>query len=322
MSSDHNSTILITGGTGFAGSHLVELLLAEGFSSVHVTTFGAQDTFVHTLLPQDHIHHLDLTNFEATQNLLSSLQPQYIYHLAAFAKVAHSHKQALQIMSNNSSLQWNLLEAVRLVCPSTRILVVGSAQEYDFYAAQYQGLETINETVPLGPVNPYGVSKVDQDLLSLSYHYSYNLDIVRIRPFNHTGERQTADFAVPEFARQIIAVEQGKQSEIEVGNLSAVRDMSDVKDVVRAYLTLMQQGETGEVYNVGSGEGHSMQEILDQLISLSRANVTVTVDQSRFRPQDIPMIVADISKIKTLGWSPTLPLSQTLARVLEYWRHL
>lgn len=322
MNNELGAPILITGGTGFAGSHLVEYLLELGHSNIHVTAYGSKDSFVHSLLAQENIHSLDLTDFSATLSLLQEIKPKFIYHLAAFAKVGSSYEQAVSVMSNNSLLQWSLLEAYRQAAPNARFLAVGSAQEYDQYAAQKGGDALLKESTPLGPINPYGVSKVDQDLLALSYHYSYNLDIVRVRPFNHTGERQTADFAVPEFARQIAAIEKGEAQAIKVGNLTAIRDMSDVKDIVEGYVTVMEKGTTGDVYNVGSGQGFSMQELLDQLISLSSTQIQVVQDESRLRPQDIPSIVADITKIKALGWSPRLPLSQTLARVLEYWRHL
>ena len=320
MTNELHVPILITGGTGFAGSHLVEYLLELGFTNVHVTTYAAKNSFVEQLLPASQVHQLNLTDLAATLSLFQQLQPQQIYHLAAFASVGTSYDKAVQTMSNNSLLQWSVLEALRLSCPTARLLAVGSAQEYDFF--QIKGEQTIDEQTPLGPINPYGVSKVDQDLLALSYAYSYDLDIVRVRPFNHTGERQTREFAIPEFARQIVAIEKGEQSELQVGNLSVVRDMSDVKDVVKAYVSVMKKGNKREVYNIGSGQGHSMQEILELLISQASIPVHVVQDASRLRPLDVPYVVANIDKITALGWQPQISLTATVARVLEYWRTL
>src|SRR5258708_23463810 len=192
-------------------------------------------------------------------------QPACIYHLAAYASVGDSFENAQKILEHNLRLQMNVMEALREHAAKARILVIGSAMEYDVISHAFPQPVAISEMQPLGPVSPYAVSKVIQDLLSLSYAYSYGLDIVRARPFNHIGERQTTDFAVPSFAKQIVAIERGEQKEIQVGNLAAVRDFTDVKDVVQAYILLMEKGNTSEVYNIGSGVGHSMQEVLDVL---------------------------------------------------------
>jgi len=309
--------ILVTGGTGFAGSHLVESLLAAGIQP-HVTTASSQASFIESLLPADHVHQVDLTDQAATFSLFKKLQPSQIYHLAAFAIVGSSFDQGLQVLENNLRLQLNVLEACKQILPKTRLLVVGSAMEYD---TANPTSATLNELQPLGPISPYAVSKVIQDMLSYSYSYSYSLDVVRARPFNHIGERQTADFAIPAFAKQIVAIENNQQAELSVGNLEAVRDFTDVKDVAKAYIVLMAKGKTGEVYNIGSGQGHSMREILDQLCQLSTAQIPVVQDPAKMRPLDVPQVIADITKIKQLGWTPHIPLNQTLDRVIEYWRH-
>ncbi|HEX7018176.1 MAG TPA: GDP-mannose 4,6-dehydratase [Patescibacteria group bacterium] len=307
-------TILITGGTGFAGSHLVEYLLGQGETEVHVTSARAKSSFVHSLLPTTRIHQVDLTNQAATFDLIKNLQPTHIYHLAALSTVGGSFNTPEEIINNNTSLQVNILEAVRLHASSARVLVIGSAQEYDVIG---HPAETIDENHPLGPSNPYGVSKVNQDLLGLSYVYAYNLDIIRARPFNHIGERQAPDFAVSAFAHQINEARQGTLTQIKVGNLAAVRDFTDVKDIARAYATLMEKGVTGEVYNIGSGQGRTMEEILQMMVKLAGVKVEVVVDQARFRPIDVPKMVADVSKIQTLGWTPQIPLEKTLARILD-----
>ncbi len=311
-----SQTVLITGGTGFAGSHLVEALLVQGVTP-HVTTASNSPSFVHSLLPSDHIHQVDLTDQPSTFELFNQLQPTQIYHLAAFASVGSSFSQGQPILQHNLELQVNVLEAVKQFTPQARLLVVGSAMEYD---TLHQTAQSIAEDHAIGPISPYAVSKVLQDMLGYSYGRSYQLDIVRARPFNHTGERQTADFAIPSFAQQIVAIEHGQADHLAVGNLEAIRDFTDVKDIVAAYILLMEKGETHEVYNLGSGQGHSMKEVLLQLCEFSTSDIRVVEDPTKMRPQDVPRVIANSSKIMRLGWQPQIPLKQTLHRVIEYWR--
>jgi GDP-4-dehydro-6-deoxy-D-mannose reductase len=333
--SDNNQTsnaVLITGGTGFAGSHLVEHLLEIGDTNIHVTNFSDQESFVSTLLPASNIHQLDLTNAEATAELIKELQPKHVYHLAAISSVGDSFARAASIHNNNFALQVNILDAIRLHSPKSRILAVGSAQEYDVLkthqVADDPNSNDANSDVPakiseshqLGPANPYGVSKVDQDLLALSYHYAYQLDVVRVRPFNHIGERQTLGFAIPDFAHQIAKIEAGTQSEMKVGNLTAIRDFTDVKDIVRGYQVIMTKGITGQVYNLGSGQGVVIQDMLDTLKSLVENEVKVIADPEKFRPLDVPSIIADTTSVSQLGWQPKYKINDTLVRVLNYWR--
>lgn len=319
MHENKSARVLVTGGTGFAGSHLVEALSAEGYTDIHVTSFDGKAGYVEDLIAPDHIHLLDLSDFTAVKKLLTELQPAHIYHLAAFAAVASSFEQGRLVLENNLKLQLSVLEAVRDHVPNARLLIVGSGMEYDLIA--HTSKSAISEMHPLGPVSPYAVSKVIQDLLGLSYAYSYNLDIVRVRPFNHIGERQTTDFAIPSFAKQVVAVERGEQDQISVGNLDAVRDFTDVRDVCHAYILVMEKGETREVYNIGSGKGYTMREMLDLLCELSTTKVKVVVDPAKVRPLDVPAIIADSRKIQELGWTPKIALQDTLTRILEEWRH-
>ncbi|PIR58600.1 MAG: GDP-mannose 4,6 dehydratase [Candidatus Pacebacteria bacterium CG10_big_fil_rev_8_21_14_0_10_56_10] len=319
-------SILITGGTGFAGSHLVELLAGQGNArpDIHVTQYpGSTDSgVVSQLLPTANIHAVDLIDRSAVNQLINDLKPAQVYHLAALSRVGDSFDQADRVIIDNTQLQLNLLDAVRDHANQARLLVVGSAQEYDVQAGSRDGL---TETDLLGPANPYGVSKVAQDLLSLSYHYAYQLRVVRVRPFNHIGERQASGFVVTDFSQQIVERERrassgGQPEPIRVGNLAAVRDFTDVKDVVKAYRLVMERGHPGQVYNVGSGRGRSIQQLLDTMISLANADIAIVKDQAKFRPLDVAAIIADNSKVRSLGWQPAIPLEQTLVRVLDYWR--
>ena len=312
-----STSILITGGTGFAGSHLVEELVKRGETNVHVTSFATHPSVVHDLLPADHIHQVNLQDKDATKTLLAKIKPQHIYHLAALAAVGSSFTDAENQITNNTLLQLSLLEAVKAVTAKARVLVVGSAQEYDVVAYP---TEKIAEDHPLGPISPYAVSKVTQDLLGLSYHYAYKLDVVRVRPFNHIGERQALSFAVPNFAQQIAQLEKQDGGKLLVGNLEGVRDFTDVKDTVKAYILLMENGVAGEVYNVGSGVGVKMQSVVEQMIQLSHITITLVQDPAKLRPLDALSLIADNGKIGRLGWQPSIPLEQTLNRVLDYWR--
>jgi GDP-4-dehydro-6-deoxy-D-mannose reductase len=316
MSESGMPIILVTGGTGFAGSHLLELLTSQQpEAELHATSFrGGNDG----ILPSSvNIHPLDMSDAEAINSLIKELQPTQIYHLASFAVVHGSHNSPVSVLQNNITLQANLLEAIKNHSPKSRLMVTGSGEEYGQVSHEQV---PVNEDVLLTPVNPYAVSKVAQDLLAQAYYLSYGLDIVRVRPFNHTGERQTADFVVPSFAKQIVCIERGDQTEILVGNLDAIRDFTDVKDMVKAYTVVMEKGTSGSVYNIGSGKEVKIQDMLDQLCALASTPIKIIVDPARIRPLDVPRMIADNGKIKELGWEPTIPLTDTLQRVLAYWR--
>jgi GDP-4-dehydro-6-deoxy-D-mannose reductase len=309
-------SILITGASGFAGCHLIEALKASGQTDIYGTVYN-NPGIIKDLLPADHILSLNLMDQGAIDAVFAKIQPEQIYHLASFAFVGQSFDRAAELLNNNVVLQAHVLDAMLHHAPKARMLVVGSAEKYGLSEA---GELPIKENHPFRPVNPYAVSKVAQDMLAYAYTVSHKLQIVRVRPFNHIGERQTSDFAVSEFARQIVAIERGKQQSLKVGNLEGSRDFTDVKDMMQAYMLLMEKGQSGEVYNVGSGVGILMSDVVKMLASFSTAKIEITSDDSRLRPLDIPEIIADPSKIHALGWKPEIPIEQTLKRVLEYWR--
>lgn len=309
-----NETILITGGTGFAGSHLVEALLDQGYNNIHLTAYRDQAGFLNDLIGSNHIHALDLTDHQATLDLFNNLQPQQIYHLASLANVGNSFQQQQFILETHLKLQLNVLTAMKEHCPQSRLLSIGTALEYQVSD------QALDENAPIGPNNPYALSKMIQDYLSYSYTQSEKLDIVRARPFNHIGERQALGFAVSDFAHEIVQIETGHSSNIKVGNLSAMRDLTDVKDVVQAYIILMNQANTGEVYNIGSGYTYSMEDILYKLINLAQIKVEISVDPDRLRPIDRPVLICDNTKMKNLGWHTQYQIDDTLMRVLNWWR--
>lgn len=288
--------ILVTGSSGFVGKHLVNHLKKR-----------------HQVTPFD----VDLLNATATETALASLNPDGVIHLAAIAAVSDSLTSPAKILRNNIFAQLNLLEALKRKKSSAGILIIGSADEYG-----QSSDKPIDENSPLLPTNPYAVSKVAQDYLGLQYHLSYGLNIIRVRPFNHIGEGQSLGFVVPDFAKQIVDVEKSvKPGTITVGNLNAVRDFTDVLDMVAAYELALTRGRPGEVYNLGSGVGVVIKDLLAQLISLSPAKIESKVDPSKFRPGDQPKLVCNPQKFHHLtGWQPKIPLEKTLRRVLEYFR--
>ncbi|MBI5151237.1 MAG: GDP-mannose 4,6-dehydratase [Candidatus Pacebacteria bacterium] len=310
--------ILVTGASGFAGSHLIEALLAKGHSDVYGTAFGKPD-FIASLLQEDHIINVNLTDKTAVRTVLENIKPDWIFHLASFAFVGESFQKGEELLINNLGLQFSILEGLREIVPQAKTLIIGSAEEYGL---SEDGELPMSESHPFRPINPYSVSKLAQDMLAYAYAVSYKLNIIRVRPFNHIGERQSPEFAVSAFAKQIAMIEKGKQAELHVGDLSGIRDFTDVKDMVHAYILLMEKGNGGDVYNVGTGVGISMTEVLQKLVGMSKAVVKVVKDESRLRPLDIKEIVADNRKIRELGWNPTIPLEHTLQRVLEYWRNI
>lgn len=318
--SDKTAPVLITGGTGFAGSHLIEALLAAGYTNVHTTVFRDPPSHLTLLLPAENFHPADLTDQDATAKLLKTLQPTQIYHLASFAAVSSSYGGVREVLTNNIGLQVNLLEAVKAHVPQTRVLSIGSADGYGMSESSDE--LPVSEEHPLRPVNPYSVSKVAQDLLAYSYSVAYKLDIVRARPFNHFGERQSPDFALPAFMTQIAKIEQGEQTELQVGNLTAIRDLTDVKDMVRAYVLLMEKGVSGESYNIGTGVGVQMQTVVDMLAVMATTSIVVTQDPARMRPIDVPELVAANAKIKALGWEPEHSLEESLKRTLDWYREV
>lgn len=306
--------ILITGGTGFVASHLVEELYKQGERNIYLTSYRDQGEFVRKFVQANNIFQVNLTDYQATQDLIANLRPDEIYHLASLANVGDSFEKRKFILEMNTSLQLNLLDAIKNYAPNSRMLHVSTALVYE------QSLQSLNENAKLGPDNPYALSKLIQDLMTESFARSEKLNIVRVRPFNHIGERQTLGFVVADLAAAIAKIEKGQQDAIMVGNLDSIRDFSDVKDVVDAYILLMAKGESGQVYNVGSGRGRSIREILNLLIAMSQKEIKVVLDQSKIRPVDLAYLVCNNEKISDLGWNPKHQLEETLERILNYWR--
>jgi GDP-4-dehydro-6-deoxy-D-mannose reductase len=315
--------ILITGITGFAGSHLADYILAHHPGvRVHgiVRWRSRMDNIAHLVgSPRIHLHEADLKDIVSLKKALAEAKPDRIFHLAAQSFVPASWRLPAETFMINAVGEINLFEAVLSLGLDPRIQVAGSSEEYGHVNPDEVPMK---ETNPLRPLSPYAVSKVAQDLLAYQYWKSYGLKTVRTRGFNHTGPRRGEVFVTSNFAKQLAEVEKGRREPvISVGNLEAKRDFSDVRDIVRAYWLALEKGEPGEVYNIGSGKAMAMREMLDLLLALSQVKVEVRVDPERLRPSDVPILLADPSKFRALtGWEPTIPLQTTFADLLEYWR--
>lgn len=311
--------ILITGATGFVGSHLVEYLLSEKNGNI-VGTFLSEKS-VQNIQEKEKITlcQINLKEKEQVDALFQTHKPDIVYHLAALSSPAESFKHPAETLTNNIVSQIQVLEGVRQHASHARVLVVASS---DMYGAVMQEELPLTENSPFIPVTPYAVSKITQDYLGLQYHISYALDIVRARPFNHIGPRQSEVFVVSRFAKQIAEIEKGKQDPVlQVGNMEAKRDFTDVRDIVKAYTLLLEKGKSGEAYNIGSGKSYKISEILDMLLYLSDEKIKVERNEDLIRPADIPELRCDGTKlISETNWRPSIPLNKTLQDTLDYWR--
>jgi GDP-4-dehydro-6-deoxy-D-mannose reductase len=309
---------LITGISGFVGSHLAEYLLDTADWEVAGTVFGPYGNIA-DLCGQLELYPAELSRLDVMTFILEQARPDVIFHLAAQPLVSASRRDPWGTLDTNIHMQLNVLEGVARVSPECRVLVVGSSEEYGLISPQDL---PIDEDTPLRPLSPYALSKVAQDLMGLQYHVTHGLHVVRVRPFNHIGPRQRIGFVASDFASQIAAAEAGRQTPVlEVGNLEARRDFCDVRDVVRAYVQVIADGEPGAVYNIGSGESHSVKELLDALLAMSRVPIEVRQDPERLRPSEVPEIICDATRIRErIGWQTTISFEQSLRDVLDYWR--
>lgn len=311
--------VLVTGITGFVGSHLAEYLLGLNHQVFGFYRWRSRTENIEHLKGRITLFECDLRDGTSVRRVVKEVKPELCFHLAAQSYVPMSWSAPVETLSTNILGEVNLFEAIREAGQDPLIHVAGSSEEY---GRVYPEELPVKEENPLRPLSPYGVSKVAQDLLGYQYFQSYKLRVVRTRAFNHTGPRRGEVFATSNFARQIAQIEKGvKEPVISVGNLEAIRDFTDVRDVVKGYYLALERGEPGEVYNICRGEGHKIREILDMLLGLSRVDIEVRPDPARMRPSDVELLVGDSSKFRDrTGWQPQIPLRQTLSDLLDYWR--
>lgn len=308
--------VLITGVSGFVGSHLAEEL------SGRCVLFGMDiaDNPENTASIKDlNFMKCDLLDCAAVDEAMRNLKPDRVFHLAGQSAPSLSFADPAATMRINIFSALNLFESLAKYSPDAQIVNIGSGDEYG--AIRPDELP-VREDAELRPGNPYAVSKAAQDMLAYQYRLTRGLKIVRCRPFNHIGPRQAPNFAPSAFAKQIAEIEAGKTAgnAVLVGNLDAQRDFLDVRDVASAYETLSEKGDVETVYNICSGRPVKIGRILEILISESKVPVMITEDPSRMRPTDTPVIYGDASRIKKLGWSPKYAIEDTLRSTLDYWR--
>jgi len=312
---------LITGISGFAGSHLAEFLLNKGYKVYG--TFYDKSTFsnLNGYIDKIEIFECDIRNYNNLKKIIEKVRPDELYHLAAISFVPTSLKDPKLTFDTNLYGTLNLYQAIIELKIGPKILFVGSADEYGLIKNSDL---PIKENCPLRPMNPYSISKASVDFLSYAYFKNYNLNIIRVRPFNHIGPRQSPEFVCSSFAKQIAKIEKGlKEPMIKVGNLEAKRDFTDVRDIVRAYWLALDKGEPGEVYNICSGRAIQIREFLNNLLELSSKVIKIMADPKRMRPSDNPILQGDSSRFRgKTSWEPEIPLDETLRDTLEYWRKI
>ena len=293
--------VLVTGADGFVGTHLTRALRARGDTVDPCSGPGGSGE-------------LEITSAAAVEARIRESLPEAVIHLAGISSVARSHEHPSATFAVNVLGAANLLESVKRHVPRARVLLVGSGEAYGAVASS----RPAKETDPLRPLSPYAASKVAAEVLARQMVESYQLHVVLARPFNHLGPGQAPSFVVPSLARQLLDVAKGRaEPVVEVGDLSPVRDFSHVLDVIDGYLLLLERGEPGEAYNLCSGTGRSIRELLDELQGLLETHAEVRVDPQRLRPVEIPWLVGDPSLIESLGWRRRRTVRDALAELIE-----
>lgn len=306
---------LIIGAAGFVGGYLADHLRKECGWSVCVTKMPQETCEIEDVESYD----LDILEKNSIKELFETTAPDYIFHLAAQSSVAVSWKCPELTVDVNVKGCVNVLEAARELAKKPRILLVGSSEEY---GPSTEEENPVTENQPLRPGNIYAATKACQGMLGAIYARAYQMDVMMVRAFNHIGPKQAPLFVVSDFCKQVAEIEKGlKEPVMYVGNLSAKRDFTDVRDIVRAYSALVQKGTAGETYNVGSGQAIAIQDLLEEILKLSTREIKVEVDPNKLRPVDVLVVEADVTKlVKETGWERRYELKDTLKDILEYWR--
>lgn len=304
------SKVLIFGIGGFVGSYLTEEFLKEEYE-----VFGSDVADNDSITKKVGFYQCDLLDFDAVKSVIVKVNPDMVINLAAISSVGVSWNIPQTTMSVNVVGALNILEAARQLDKIPKIMFIGSSEEYA------ESDKPIDENTPLNANNPYGISKMTQERFADIYRDRYGMKIYCVRPFNHTGIGQRETFVFPSFCKQVADIEKsGKDGVIKVGNLSAKRDFSDVRDTVRAYRMIIENEDDSVIYNVGYGTSYTIEEILRYIISLSKQKVEIEVDKERFRPIDTPVIGCDNSLIiKNLGWKPEYSIFDTVKGMFEYY---
>lgn len=305
---------LIIGAAGFVGGHLIHELMTN--TDWEITASKLSDEVIDE--SKINVIDLDILDYQAINNTLSMLKPDFIFHLAAQSSVSFSWKKPQMTVDINVKGTINILESIKKLELQSRVLLIGSSEEYGEVNTNDNPVSESHTTKPL---NIYSATKHMQNILGNIYYRAYHMDILMVRAFNHIGPGQSDQFVVSDFCKQIAEIKLNKrESRILVGNLSAERDFTDVRDIVRGYRMLMLYGESGKTYNIGQGKAISISDLLNCIIKLSNIDIQVEVDLNKFRPVDTPKIESNIELIKKdIGWVPEISLEESILSILEYW---
>ena len=314
--------VLITGITGFVGSHLADHILSLGDKGIEIhgtRRWRSPVENIEHIMDKIQLHYCELLDFKSTLDMMKKIKPDIIFHLAAQSYVVTSFNAPVNTVETNACGTINLLEAIRYSEIDPIVHICSSSEVY----GQVRKEEVpIKETQPFRPASPYAVSKVAEDMIAYQYFISYKIKTIRTRMFTHTGPRRGEVFATSSFARQIARIEKGLQEPIlHVGNLDSIRTFADVRDTVRAYWLLVNKCPAGEVYNIGGNTSKTIREVAEALLAMTEEKIKVQVEPYLLRPSDVTLQIPDCSKFKkATGWEPVIPFEATLRDLLDYWR--
>lgn len=314
--------IVITGFAGFVSRHLLELLNQREKGADVLGIDKHTPDFEFDLFPELHISFIpaDLTDAASTGKILHEFKPDHIVHLASVSSVARSWQTPAESFANNTAIFLNLAEYLRLTNKQCRLLSVGSSEEFGVVA---ENMLPLTEQHALNPLNPYAAARVSQEMLSKIYADGYGLDIIMTRSFNHIGPGQKENFVISSFVRQMVLLKKNNTvpAIITTGDLSIVRDFTDVRDIVSAYYLLLKKGIKGDVYNICSGKGVMLKDIIDGIATLLDLKISTRVNPELVRPAENKKVIGSYQKIKDeLGWEPAIPLQKSLSDIIAYWQ--
>lgn len=314
---------LITGFSGFVGFHFISYLNSVAKEKIYVLGIDIAEPFDYKKWQFENLElsfcKVNLLNENEINNIIKECKPNYILHLAAFSSVGKSWEDPSSCFKNNTGIFLNLVESIKNLKLECKILCIGSSEEYGYVDSKNI---PIKEELNINPSSPYAITKVAQEGLSKCYVAKYGMDINLTRSFNHIGPRQKEFFVIPSFCKQIAQsfVAGEKEIVLETGNLNIIRDFLDVRDVVVAYYLILQNGKTGELYNVCSGKGYALNDIIKVLEEISGIKITTKINPDYIRPNDMPVIIGDNKKlIEDTGWKPSFTMRQSLEDIFNYW---
>jgi GDP-4-dehydro-6-deoxy-D-mannose reductase len=305
---------LVTGSNGFIGSYLLDLLIKKGYTVTGIA--HRKSSKLIPILSNITVYTCDILDKEKLEEIVRKVKPDFVFHLAAQSSILLSWKEPEKTLQTNILGTLYLLESIRKADIDPLIEIACSSAEYGLVN---KNNVPIKEDCGFKPLNPYAVSKIGQDMLAYLYWRVYKMRIIRIRPFYVIGPGKTFD-APSDFARGIVEIERGQRTVLNVGNLESVRDVVDVRDCVKAIWLLAERGEYGEAYNICSGKGYKIGEILNIMLSFSQKKIEIRQDPAKMRTFDEPIVIGDNSKLRKIGWRPQIPLDKTLSDILDFWR--